>query len=43
MESKEIDHFEEDQIMYDRMENAIEMVQKGKIVAIANKAASILN
>lgn len=39
----EIDHFEEDQIMYDRMENAIEMVQKGKIVAIANKAASILN
>jgi histidine ammonia-lyase len=35
----EIDHFEEDQIMYDRMENAIGMVQKGKIVAIASKAA----
>jgi len=34
----EIDHFEEDQIMYDRMENAIQMVQQGKIVAIAVKA-----
>lgn len=39
----EIDHFEEDQIMYDRMDNAIEMVKKGKIVAIANKATSTLN
>ncbi|WP_406824875.1 histidine ammonia-lyase [Pedobacter sp. KACC 23697] len=37
----EIDHFEEDQIMYDRMENAIEMVQHGKIVAVANKASTI--
>lgn len=39
----EIDHFEEDQIMYDRMENAIKMVQKGKIVAVANEAASTLD
>ncbi|SDH50485.1 histidine ammonia-lyase [Pedobacter terrae] len=39
----EIDHFEEDQIMYDRMENAIEMVKKGKIVAVAGKAALALN
>ncbi len=39
----EIDHFEEDQIMYDRMENAIQMVQEGKIVAVANKAESTLN
>lgn len=37
----EIDHFEEDQIMYDRMENAIEMVQQGKIVAVANKASTL--
>jgi histidine ammonia-lyase len=34
----EIDHFEEDQIMYDRMENAIQMVQEGKIVATAIRA-----
>nr|WP_315418360.1 histidine ammonia-lyase [uncultured Pedobacter sp.] len=34
----EIDHFEEDQIMYDRMENAIQMVQQGKIVATTIKA-----
>jgi len=34
----EIDHFEEDQIMYDRMENAIQMVQQGKIVVAAIKA-----
>lgn len=39
----EIDHFEEDQIMYDRMENAIEMVKQGKIVAVASKAALALN
>ena len=39
----EIDHFEEDQIMYDRMENAIEMVQHGKIVAVASQAESTLN
>jgi histidine ammonia-lyase len=39
----EIDHFEEDQIMYDRMENAIKMVQKGEIVAIANEAESTLD
>jgi len=39
----EIDHFEEDQIMYDRMENAIKMVQKGKIVAVANEAESTLD
>ncbi|KRT17417.1 histidine ammonia-lyase [Pedobacter ginsenosidimutans] len=39
----EIDHFEEDQIMYDRMENAIKMVQQGKIVAVATEAESTLN
>jgi len=39
----EIDHFEEDQIMYDTMENAIEMVKQGKIVAVASKAALALN
>jgi len=39
----EIDHFEEDQIMYDRMENAIKMVQKGQIVAVANEAESTLD
>lgn len=39
----EIDHFEEDQIMYDRMENAIQMVQQGKIVAIASEAESTLD
>jgi len=39
----EIDHFEEDQIMYDRMENAIKMVQKGKIVAVATEAALTLD
>ncbi|KQM75158.1 histidine ammonia-lyase [Pedobacter sp. Leaf216] len=38
----EIDHFEEDQIMYNRMENAIEMVKKGKIVAVANAVESTL-
>ncbi|WP_426327079.1 histidine ammonia-lyase [Pedobacter sp. R-06] len=38
-----IDHFEEDQIMYDRMENAIKMVQKGQIVAVANEAESTLD
>jgi histidine ammonia-lyase len=39
----EIDHFEEDQIMYDRMENAIQMVQQGKVVATAFQAESALN
>lgn len=39
----EIDHFEEDQIMYDRMENAIQMVKDGKIVAVAGKAEQELN
>jgi histidine ammonia-lyase len=39
----EIDHFEEDQIMYDRMENAIQMVQQGKVVAAAFQAESALN
>jgi histidine ammonia-lyase len=39
----EIDHFEEDQIMYDRMENAIQMVQQGKVVATAFRAESALN
>ncbi|WP_051691859.1 histidine ammonia-lyase [Pedobacter borealis] len=39
----EIDHFEEDQIMYDRMEHAIQMVQQGKIVAVASEAASTLD
>lgn len=39
----EIDHFEEDQIMYDRMENAIQMVQQGKIVAVATEAESTLD
>jgi histidine ammonia-lyase len=39
----EIDHFEEDQIMYDRMENAIQMVQQGKIVGAALQAESALN
>ena len=39
----EIDHFEEDQIMYDRMENAIKMVQKGEIVAVASEAESTLD
>ncbi|WP_293305110.1 histidine ammonia-lyase [Pedobacter sp. UBA5917] len=39
----EIDHFEEDQIMYDRMENAIQMVKDGKIVATASKAEKELN
>jgi histidine ammonia-lyase len=38
----EIDHFEEDQIMYDRMENAIQMVQQGKIVAVAGAVESTL-
>jgi histidine ammonia-lyase len=39
----EIDHFEEDQIMYDRMESAIQMVQQGKIVAVALQEESALN
>ncbi|MBT2564527.1 histidine ammonia-lyase [Pedobacter sp. ISL-68] len=39
----EIDHFEEDQIMYDRMEDAIKMVQKGEIVAVASEAESTLD
>jgi histidine ammonia-lyase len=39
----EIDHFEEDQIMYDRMENAIKMVQKGEIVAVASEVESTLD
>lgn len=39
----EIDHFEEDQIMYDRMENAIRMVKDGKIVAVATRAGKELN
>nr|WP_276902824.1 histidine ammonia-lyase [Pedobacter kyonggii] len=38
----EIDHFEEDQIMYDKMENAIQMVQQGKIVTVASVAESTL-
>ncbi|MGM9476737.1 histidine ammonia-lyase [Pedobacter sp. GSP4] len=39
----EIDHFEEDQIMYDRMENAIQMVQQGKIVEAALAAEKLIH
>jgi len=39
----EIDHFEEDQIMYDRMETAISLVQTGKVVSVAEQAEQTLN
>jgi len=39
----EIDHFEEDQIMYDRMETAIKLVQTGSVVSVAEQAEKTLN
>jgi len=39
----QIDHFEEDQIMYDEMGTAIEMVKNGELAAIVNRVESALS